>query len=173
LAARLIAINTVEQALDHLLHSYFGLDEPSLSMLPMIDFRSKLELIQDNEFLLDVVGRETRNRLHVVYDARNIIAHGYVDLPPSGGDSATASFSIKHSRRGRTLSADQIDAAKDEATDIVGSLLAAPAEIDEFLGPLRRYRAAHPELTAAGVLDRLRELIESRRAERGEAPAPP
>lgn len=144
----LIAINTVEQALDHLLHAYFGPDEPAL---PMIDFRSKPELIQDNGFLLDVVGRQTKNRLHAVYDARNVIAHRYVNLPPGGADNPAASFSIKHSRRGRTLSADQVDEAKDEATDLVGSLLAAQSEIDEFLGPLRRYRAAHPKVTATDV----------------------
>jgi hypothetical protein len=112
---------------------------------------------------------QPRKRLHALYDARNVIALGYVDLPPGGGGTSAPSFSIKHSRRGRFSPSTR---ARDEATDLVRSILAAQTEIDDFLGSLRRYQAAHPELTAMDVLDRLRGFIEARRAERGESPEP-
>jgi hypothetical protein len=158
--ATLICINQAEQALDHVIFQYFKLEAASLTMLPFMDFRSKVTLVKDDELLRSVLEPETVKRLHALYDQRNVIAHGYFDIALPGDPKHPADGSnwrVTHARRGQSLTGRQVKKVQSEAMELIGLLLAGREEIEEFLHPLAELRAHYPHLSPKEFIAFLKE----------------
>lgn len=163
IGSAVIAINFVEQALDVALTHYFRLQSATFSLLPMLDFRSKMTVIQRDKLLSEIIHNDTRKRLHKLYDSRNILAHGYVRFAAEGAVLASGEpFEMRHPRHEASLNARQVKALHTEAILLLDVVIKAVEEITDFLNPLAALREDDPEGTPAEFIARLRRQIADR-----------
>lgn len=158
----IVALNYLEQSLDHVIIFWYRMEASSLTMLPLIDFRSKMSLLRGVDTLDDIITRETIKRMHALYDKRNVIAHGYLLITPEGDPkrpSDGSSFFITHARRSQTMTEHEVAATTSEAVELTGVMLAATEEIEGFIHPLMELRKEFPDLSPKEFVAHLGGLI--------------
>ncbi|MFA7264506.1 MAG: hypothetical protein WC068_15915 [Caulobacter sp.] len=157
----LIAINMVEHALDLALTNYFELQEASLTLLPMMDFRAKMTVIQRDELLCNILDKPTRNRMHRLYDKRNVIAHGHVRLATGGEILASGErYEVHYPRNDETLHPNDVSAIHSEAVVLLGLVCEAVKEINDIVRPLKALTAKYPGMSVQEIIERMRRLAE-------------